>query len=100
MVLDGQMLAGAPIGFTAQGLHRDGPCVSAECGYVLVYLVHDKDIQQRMDQPGKVANPARGRLNRKKNVFSLFLLAPENLVWRDRFGRSVPRHLVHSPHSR
>ena len=30
------------------------------------------------DQPGKVANPARGELNRE-NVFSLSSFAPENL---------------------
>ena len=32
-----------------------------------------------MDQPGKVANPARGQLNRK-NIFSLSAFAPDNLV--------------------
>ena len=33
-----------------------------------------------MDQPGKVANPARGQP-----------FAPENLVSRDGFGSPVPR---------
>ena len=43
-----------------------------------------------MDQPGKVANPARGQLNRgKKKKLSAF--APENLVSRDGFGSPVPR---------
>ena len=46
------------------------------------------------DQPGKVANPARGQLNRKMN-FSLFPFAPENLVSRDRFGSPVPRQPAH-----
>ena len=32
-----------------------------------------------MDQPGKVANPARGQLN-KENDISLSAFAPENLV--------------------
>ena len=32
-----------------------------------------------MDRPGKAANPARGQLNRKMNVF-LSAFAPENLV--------------------
>ena len=53
-----------------------------------------------MDQPGKVANPARGQLNRE-NMFSLFSLSPfahENLVSRDRFGRPVPRQPAHSSH--
>ena len=38
-----------------------------------------------MDQPGKVANPARGQLNRKMNI-SLSAFVPENLVLRDVFG--------------
>ena len=35
-----------------------------------------------MDQPGKVANPARGQLNRE-NEYSLSAFAPKNLVSRD-----------------
>ena len=34
--------------------------------------------------PGKIANPARGQLNRKNISLSAF--APENLVSRDGFG--------------
>ena len=37
-----------------------------------------------MDQPGKVANPARGQLNRENNV-PLSPCVPENLVSRDGF---------------
>ena len=46
-----------------------------------------------MDQPGKVANPARGQLNREngKMDISLSAFAPENLVSRDGFGSPVPR---------
>ena len=33
-----------------------------------------------MDQPGKVANPARVQLNMDFFIFSLFPLAPDNLV--------------------
>ena len=47
-----------------------------------------------MGQPGKVANPGRGQLNRE-NVFSLSPFAPENLVSRDGFGSTVPRQLAH-----
>ena len=36
-----------------------------------------------MDQPGKVANPARGLVNRGKIDISLSPLAPENLASRD-----------------
>ena len=47
-----------------------------------------------MDQPGKVANPARGQLHRKMNI-SLFAFVPENLVSRDGFGSPVPRQPAH-----
>ena len=47
-----------------------------------------------MDQPGKVANPARGQLNNKINI-SLSASAPDNLVSRDGFGSPVPRHPAH-----
>ena len=47
-----------------------------------------------MDQPGKVANPARGQLNRENNV-PLSPCVPENLVPRDGFSRPVPRQPAH-----
>ena len=47
-----------------------------------------------MDQPDKVANPARGQLNRE-NEFSLSPCVPENLVSRDGFSRPVPRQPAH-----
>ena len=47
-----------------------------------------------MDQPGKVANPARGQLNKENNHF-LFAFAPESLVSRGGFGSSVPRQPAH-----
>ena len=47
-----------------------------------------------MDQPGKVANPARGQLNRESNI-PLSPCVPENLVSRDGFSRPVPRHPAH-----
>ena len=47
-----------------------------------------------MDEPGKVANPARGQLKREIDI-SLSSLVPDNLVSRDRFFVCpVPRHLV------
>ena len=63
--------------------------------YVCIYGQH---FQQSMDQPGMVANPAHGQLNREINS-SLSPFAPENLVLRDGFGRPVPRQPAHSPHS-
>ena len=50
------------------------------------------------DQPDMVANSARGQLNRKTD-FSLSPFARDNLVWRDRFGRPVPRRPGHSPYT-
>ena len=47
-----------------------------------------------MDQPGKVANPARGQLNRENNI-PLSPCVPENLVSRDGFSRPVPRQPTH-----
>ena len=43
-----------------------------------------------MDQPGKVANPARGQLNRENDI-PLSPCVPENLVSRDGFSRPVLR---------
>ena len=46
------------------------------------------------DQPGTVASPARGQLNRKIDIFlSAFVL--ENLVSRNGFGSPVPRQPAH-----
>ena len=47
-----------------------------------------------VDQPGEVANPARGERNRKMNI-SLSAFVPENLVSRDGFRSPVPRQLAH-----
>ena len=47
-----------------------------------------------MDQPGKVANPARGQLNRENNI-PLSPCVPENLVSRDGFSRPDPRKPAH-----
>ena len=47
-----------------------------------------------MDQPGKVANPARGQLKRE-NYISLSPCVPDNLVSRDGFSRPVPRQPAH-----
>ena len=47
-----------------------------------------------MDQPGKVASPARGQLNRKMNI-SLPAFMPENLVSRDGFGSPILRQPAH-----
>ena len=48
-----------------------------------------------MDQPGKVANPTRGQLNRENEYIPLSPCVPENLVSRDGFSRPVPRQPAH-----
>ena len=47
-----------------------------------------------MDQPGKVASPARGQLNRENSI-PLSPCVPGNLVSRDGFSRPVPRQPAH-----
>ena len=47
-----------------------------------------------MDRPGKVANPARGQLN-KENDIPLAPCVPENLVSRDEFSCPIPRQPAH-----
>ena len=47
-----------------------------------------------MDQPGKVANPARGQLDRENEYF-LSEFALENLGSRDGFGSPAPRQPAH-----
>ena len=47
-----------------------------------------------MDQPGKVANPARGQLKRQNSI-PLFPCVLENLVSRDGFSRPVSRQPAH-----
>ena len=49
-----------------------------------------------MDQPGKVANPARDQLNRENECSKLSGFAPENLVSRDGFGSPVQRQPAHA----
>ena len=58
-----------------------------ECMYGHTY-------SKSMDQPGKVANPARGQLNRENEYFLVRVRAWE-LVSRDRFGSPVPHQRAH-----
>ena len=62
------------------------------CLYVRMY---GHTYSKSKDQPGKVANPACGSLNREKMIFFLSAFAPENLVSRGGFGSSVPRQPTH-----
>ena len=57
-------------------------------------ITYGHHIYQSMDQPGKVANPARGLLNRENNI-PLSPCVPENLVSRDGFSHPVPRQPAH-----
>ena len=56
--------------------------------------MYGRTYSKSMDQPGKVANPARGQLNRVMNI-SLSAFAPEKLVSRYGFGSPVPRQPTH-----
>ena len=60
--------------------------------------MYDHHILQSMDQPGKVANPARGQLNREINI-PLPPCVPENSALRDGFSRPVPRQPAHHLHT-
>ena len=62
-------------------------------GYFVFYM-YGHTYSKSMDQLGKVANPARGQLNRK-NGYSLSPFAPESLASRDGFGSLVPRQPAH-----
>ena len=65
------------------------PCLMAN-DMVMLYT----NMVISMDQPGKVASPARGQLNRKEE-YSLSAFVPEDLVSRDGFGSPVPRQPAH-----
>ena len=56
--------------------------------------MYGQTYSKSMDQPGKVASPARGQLNKKMNI-SLSASVPENLVSRDEFGSPFPRQPAH-----
>ena len=64
------------------------------CYYTCISILYGHTYSKSKDQPGKVANPAHGQLNRD-NAFSLSTFTPENLVSRDGFGSPVPRQPAH-----
>ena len=70
----------------------------AACGcrgiYTCVLCMHGNTYSKNKDQRGKVANPARGQLNRENDI-PLSPCVPENLVSRDGFGSPVPRQPAH-----
>ena len=56
-------------------------------------LMYDHNFLQNLDEPGMIANPAHGQLNRG-TVFFLSPLAPENLFSLDGFGPSRVSPLI------
>ena len=62
--------------------------------YELRAIMYGHTYSKGVDQPGKVANPARGQLDRENISLSAFF-APENLNSRDGFGSPVPRQPAH-----
>ena len=57
----------------------------------MVKHIYSKD----KDQQGKVANPARGQLNREDEYFPDPVLVPENLASRHGYGNPIPRQPAH-----
>ena len=56
--------------------------------------MYGETYSKSMEQPGKVANPDRGQLNREeKKILFAFVLG--NSVSRDRFGSPVRRQPAH-----
>ena len=107
-VLDVRLFVDVPAGVTQEEeghtgfLHPSfcGVCLSFSignnvCMCVCMYVTHT--YSKSIDQPCKVANPARGQLNNEYFNISLSAFAPENLVSRDGFGSLVPRQPCSSP---
>ena len=59
-------------------------------------MMYGHTYSKSTDQPGKVANPARGQLNSRENEYFPSAFVPENLVSRDGvFSSPVPRQPAH-----
>ena len=91
--LDGWMLDRPPAS-PAQGHHHGLRYFNFPYFCTMYVCMYGYHIKQSMDQPGKVANPARGQLNRENNI-PLSPCVPENLVSRNGFSRPVPRQPAH-----
>ena len=66
-------------------------CFSLLCTFLATMYGHT--YSKSMDQPGNVANPARGQMTRENEHFPAF--APENFVSRDEFRSPVSRQPAH-----
>ena len=73
----------------------DPPIVLAVRMYICMYVGMVIIYSKSNDESRKVANSARGQLNRGKMNTLLTPIAPENLVLRDGFGSPVPRQPAH-----
>ena len=77
-------------------IHEPSALLLLLCMYICMFT-HIARVS--VDQPGRVAIPARGQLNREESVFfALSAFAPENLVSRHGFGNPVSRQpaLIHT----
>ena len=81
-------------GFPRTGFYRAHAGLHHRDNMIHVCMYGDT-YSKSMDQPGEVANPARGQLNRENGYISLSAFAPENLVSRDGFGSPVPCQPAH-----
>ena len=71
--------------------------LSAQKAYsMLLHII--STFSRVVDQPGMVANPSRGQLNRHNYIF-LSPFAPGNLASRNGFDRVLRPQLTHSPPS-
>ena len=91
-----EQLAKSKLSFKKKTTNRIGDRVLFSGEYVCI-VMYGHGLQQSIRQPGLVANPACGQLNREM-FFSLSPLAPEYLASRDKFDRSVPPQPAYSPH--
>ena len=76
------------------GTHRKQENLQLQCyGHKLknriINSMYDHTYSKSMDQPGKVANPARGQLSRKKTLFSCLLFSRLR-IWSRDTGSAVP----------
>ena len=92
-----------PVDFFVDWLLYEGDLYSSvSCGTWIIFTLNQENVwsalsaQYGVDQAGKVANPARGQLNREMDI-SLSPFTPENLVSRDGFGCLIPRQLAQWP---
>ena len=67
-----------------QGYYHRGTRLNTMCG------MYSNTYSKSMDQPGKVASPARGQLNRKNEYFPVVRVRSCLRIWSRETGSAVP----------